>query len=95
VAAAFRIKPLSGNHDQSKFVSGSDPLDRYFREQSSRDIKRRIATCFVAVSIVANDVAGYYALTATSIALSAFSPEITKSCRSIRWCQRCYWVGLP
>jgi GNAT superfamily N-acetyltransferase len=78
VAAAFRIEPLSGDHDRSKFVSGSDALDRYFREQSSQDIKRRIATCFVAVSIVANDVAGYYTLTATSIALSAFSPEITK-----------------
>ena len=73
-----RIEPLSGDHDRSQFLSGSDALDRYFREQASQDIKRRIATCFVAVSIAAQDIAGYYTLTATSIALSSFSPEIVK-----------------
>jgi ribosomal protein S18 acetylase RimI-like enzyme len=74
----YRIDPLSGDHDRSQFVSGSDALDRYFREQASQDIKRRVATCFVAISIAAHDVAGYYTLTATSIALSALSPEVTK-----------------
>ena len=72
------MEPLSGNHDRSQFLSGSDALDRYFREQASQDTKRRIATCFVAVSIAAQDVAGYYTLTATSIVLSSFSPEIVK-----------------
>ena len=32
----------------------------------------------MAVSIAAQDVAGYYTLTATSVALSSFSPEIVK-----------------
>ena len=73
-----RIEPLSGDHDRSQFLSGSDALDRYFREQAPQDTKRRIATCFVAVSIAAQDVAGYYTLTATSIVLSSFSPEIVK-----------------
>src|ERR1017187_4120576 len=72
------MEPLSGDHDRSQFLSGSDALDRYFREQASQDIKRRIATCFVAVSVAAQDVAGYYTLAATSVALSAFSPEIVK-----------------
>jgi ribosomal protein S18 acetylase RimI-like enzyme len=78
VTEIVRIELLSGDHDRSQFVSGSDALDRYFREQASQDIKRRIATCFVAVSIATQDVAGYYTLTATSIALSSFSPEIVK-----------------
>ncbi len=73
-----RIEPLSGDHDRSQFVSGSDALDRYFREQASQDVKRRIAACFVAVSVAAEDVAGYYTLSATSVALSSFSPEIVK-----------------
>jgi hypothetical protein len=72
------MEPLSGDHDRSQFLSGSDALDRYLREQASQDTKRRIATCFVAVSIAAQDVAGYYTLTATSIALSSSSPEIVK-----------------
>jgi len=78
VAETVRIEPLSPDHDRLQFSSGSDALDRYFREQASQDIKRRVATCFVAVSTVNQDVAAYYTLTATSIALSALSPEIAR-----------------
>ncbi len=78
MAGPFRIEPLSGAHDRSQFLSGSDALDRYFREQHSQDLKRRIATCFVAVSVTSQDVAGYYTLSATSVALNALSPEIAK-----------------
>lgn len=74
----FRIEPLSANDDRSRFACGSDALDRYFREQASQDIKRRIATCFVAVSAAAGDLAGYYTLTATSVPLNALAPEIGK-----------------
>jgi len=75
VTAPFRIEPLSGNHDRSRFSSGSAPLDRYFREQASQDIKRRIASCFVAVSAETKEVAGFYTLTAASIALDALAAE--------------------
>jgi GNAT superfamily N-acetyltransferase len=78
VSGSFRIEPLSGNHDRANFLSGSDALDRYFREQASQDVKRRIATCFVAVSVSDGDVAGYYTLTATGVALDALAPEIIK-----------------
>lgn len=75
----FRIEPLSNQHDRSQFSSGSVPLDRYLREQASQDIKRRIATCFVAVGVQTNDVAGFYTLTAAGVALSALAPEIIKN----------------
>lgn len=78
MARPYRIETLSGLHDRSQFVSGSAALDRYFREQASQDIKRRIVTCFVAISAATNEVAGFYTLTATSIALDALAPEITK-----------------
>lgn len=74
----FRIEPLSGVHDRLHFESGSAPLDRYLREQASQDIKRRVATCFVAIPDDGEHVAGYYTLTATSIALEAVSPQIVK-----------------
>ena len=70
--------PLSGDHDRSQFVSGSEALDRYFLTQASQDMKRRMATCFVAVGDESKEVVGYYTLTATSIALSAFSPDVVK-----------------
>ena len=59
-------------------MSGSQALDRYFETQVSQDIKRRVATSFVAVGENLRNVAGYYTLTATSVALSALSPEIVK-----------------
>jgi GNAT superfamily N-acetyltransferase len=76
--ASFRIEPLSSAHDRSHFTSGSPPLDRYLREQSSQDVKRRIATCFVALEVETQDIAGFYTLTATSVALDALSPELVK-----------------
>jgi GNAT superfamily N-acetyltransferase len=44
----------------------------------SQDIKRRIVACFVVVDIASQDVVGFYTLTATSVALDALAPEITK-----------------
>ena len=78
MAEQFRVEPLSGGHDRAKFSSGSDALDRYFREQASQDVKRRVAACFVAVSVETAHVAGFYTLTAAGIALSDLSPEIVR-----------------
>ena len=78
MAERFRIEALSTDHDRTQFVSGSEALDRYFETQVSQDMKRRIATCFVAVGEDFGKVAGYYTLTAPSVALSALSPEIVK-----------------
>ena len=75
---AIRIEPLSAKHDRSQFSSGSESLDRYFREQASQDVKRRIATCFVATSVENQSVVGNYTLTATGIALSSIPETITK-----------------
>jgi GNAT superfamily N-acetyltransferase len=78
VTEQFRIERLASSRDRSRFSSGSAPLDRYFREQASQDVKRRVASCFVAVGVQANDLAGFYTLTAASIALGALAPEIVK-----------------
>ena len=78
MAGPFRIEPLSATHDRTLFDSGSAPLDRYLREQASQDIKRRLATCFVALSTASQELVGYYTLTATSIALGALSSEVIR-----------------
>lgn len=77
-AGSFRIEPLSSAHDRSAFESGSEPLDRYFREQASQDIKRRVATCFVAIVTKDESVSGYYTLAATSVALTDVPEEIAR-----------------
>jgi GNAT superfamily N-acetyltransferase len=69
----YRVEPLAG-HDRRAFTCGSDVLDRYFREQVTQDIRRRVAACFVAID-PDEAVAGFYTLAATAIALDALPPE--------------------
>jgi GNAT superfamily N-acetyltransferase len=73
VTGTYRIEPL-GAHDRRSFTCGSDALDRYFREQVTQDARRRIASCFVALG-ADGDIAGYYTLAPTAIALDALPPE--------------------
>ena len=74
--SAYRIE-LLGAHDRSAFVSGSDALDRYIREQAKQDIRRRVASCFVAID-TDGIIAGYYTIAATSLILDKLSPERAK-----------------
>ncbi len=65
----FRLVPLDAALDRTSFNSGSEPLDRYFREKVSQDIRRRVAACFVALTNESR-VAGYYTLASASILLA-------------------------
>ena len=67
--ALFVINPLASLHDRASFTCGVEPLDRYFRQQASQDIRRRIATCFVIAEAATGTVAGYYTLAATNLLL--------------------------
>jgi GNAT superfamily N-acetyltransferase len=68
MSSPWRIERL-GSHDRSTFASGVEPLDRYMREQASQDVKRKVAVCYVATDLVTGNLAGYFTLAATSIAL--------------------------
>lgn len=65
----LRVAPLDPGHDRASFNSGSEPLDRYFREFVTQDIRRRVAACFVALTD-AQGIAGYYTLASASLMLS-------------------------
>lgn len=78
LSTRFHIEALSGAHDRTHFESGSLPLDGYLRERVSQDIKRRVATCFVAIAAGHEQIAGYYTLTATSVVLRDVAPEVVK-----------------
>lgn len=66
-AAPFRMEPLGSGHDRSAFQCGEEALDRYFQTQATQDIRRRVATCFVAVEVATGGAAGYYTISAASI----------------------------
>ena len=54
-----------------------EPLDRYFRQQSTRNIRRRVSHCFVALD-ESRVVAGYYTFAATSLPLTALPADVAK-----------------
>lgn len=64
----FSVEPLAKHHHRADFSCGIDALDNYLRLQASQDMKRGVAAPFVAVT-PANDIVGYYTLSAFSIDL--------------------------
>ena len=78
MTAPFVIAPLGDAHGKSTFNCGGPALDRYLRTQAGQDIRRHVANCFVAVAAESNDIAGYYTLSAASIALGDLDADIVK-----------------
>jgi ribosomal protein S18 acetylase RimI-like enzyme len=72
--APFRVVPLDSGHERAAFCSNSEPLDRYFQQQVTQDVRRRVAACFVALS-GEHRIAGYYTLAATSVLLGELPPS--------------------
>jgi GNAT superfamily N-acetyltransferase len=68
---------LDGSHDRSRFDCGTPALNRYLAEQASQDMRRRVASCFVARS---DDgcIVGYYTLAAASVPLTELPASVAK-----------------
>ena len=74
----YRICPLAlERQDRDSFSCGVAALDRYFRETVSQDIRRRVATCFVALDEHGR-LAGFYTLAATSVLLTDLPAAVAK-----------------
>lgn len=73
----FHVAPLDATHGRGVFSCGVEPLDRYFQQQVTQDIRRRVTACFVAL---ADDgqVAGYYTLASASVLLAALPADLGK-----------------
>lgn len=76
-SAPFLLTQLNGAHDRTTFNSGSEPLNKYLREQVSQDVSRRVAACFVATTD-GKRIAGYYTLASASLLLSELPPGTGK-----------------
>ncbi len=73
---SFVIVRLDRAHDRTGFSCGVAALDSYFRRQAGQDMRRRVATCFVALDTASNAVAGYFTLAATSLLLAGLPAEV-------------------
>lgn len=73
----YRLEVIAG-HDRAGFASGVEPLDRYFVTQVGQDMRRRVATCYVAVDAGTDRVAGYYTLSAAGVPLADMPADLAK-----------------
>jgi ribosomal protein S18 acetylase RimI-like enzyme len=78
VTKPFAIELLSPQHHRDEFACGVEPLDRYFREQVSQDVRKRATACFVAREIATDAIAGYYTLAAGAVLLSGMPSGLAK-----------------
>ncbi len=62
----MKIQLLEKNHNRKNFTCEEDSLTEYIKKQVSQDIRKKLATCFVAVDNEQN-VIGYYTLTSESL----------------------------
>jgi len=74
----FRLAPPGAEQNRDSFCCGEEALDRYLKTQATQDIRRRIASCIVAVESATDLLAGYYTIAAASIPLVNLPPEEAK-----------------
>lgn len=72
-----RFEALDTTHDRRSFSCGVVELDRYFHQQVSQDVRRRITSCFVAITEDAA-IAGYYTLASASIPAAEIPSELAR-----------------
>lgn len=72
------VEPLQKNHARESFSCGHAALDRYLRQQARQDAQNQVAAAFVAVAPPANQVLGYYSLSASSIKAVDLPPDMVK-----------------
>jgi GNAT superfamily N-acetyltransferase len=73
----LRVEPLASSHDRSRFESGVEPLDRYFRTQAGQHARKNMAAPFVLV-LPDETIAGYYTLSSTSVQLPELPAQIVR-----------------
>jgi predicted N-acetyltransferase YhbS len=76
----FRIETLGvTKHRRSDFRCESQPLTDHLRQQARKEMALRMAACFVLVPVSdAGRIAGYYTLSATSVALTKMPTELSR-----------------
>jgi GNAT superfamily N-acetyltransferase len=71
------FEPLRRTHDRASFLCGDGALDEWFHKRALQDEKRDVARVFAAVDRARNNtVAGFYGLSAFTIALDSLPDEL-------------------
>src|ERR1700722_16550427 len=73
------VEPLGSAHDREGFSCGNATLDRYLKEQASRDLRRGCATPFVLwAGANQRAILGYYTLSSYGIDTGELPSDVTR-----------------
>ena len=72
------IEALSRRHDRGSFSSAAEPLDRYLRRQAMQDVRRDVASVFVAIERGSGAVHGFYTLSMAAVALDRLPERLAR-----------------
>ena len=78
MTAPFAIELLGAHHERASFCCGVGALDRYFHQQVTQDVRRRVTVCYVARDSGSGAVTGYYTLAAAGVLLGDLPEAVTK-----------------
>jgi predicted GNAT family N-acyltransferase len=74
----YIVQPL-GKQNRAAFHCGDEPLDKYFLERASRDVRENLSAVFVLLVVSAPDaVLGYYTLSTLRIDTGDIPDELRK-----------------
>src|SRR5690606_23678782 len=73
----YRTERLA-KQDRKAFDCGVEPLTTYLHQQASQDQKRRLAVCYLLIEQATEKIAGFYTLSAGSMALNDIPQEQTR-----------------
>ena len=71
---AFEVRLLQ-KEDRSDFDCGIEALNSYLKTQARSEMKRRVASCFIAFHREAQRIAGFYTLSASQIPITDLDEE--------------------
>jgi GNAT superfamily N-acetyltransferase len=77
VTEAYHFEPLAAHHSRAGFDCGVAELDRYFQQQVTQDIRRKVTSCFVGVADDGS-LAGYYTLASASIPIGDLPIDLAR-----------------
>jgi ribosomal protein S18 acetylase RimI-like enzyme len=72
------VSEALGKQERAGFTSGNDRIDTYFRNVVTHDIKRKYAVCYVLTDKQSGQIAGFYTLSAHTIALTDVPADIAR-----------------
>ena len=78
VGQRYAIEALSRPHDRAAFSCGAESLDTYVRRQAMQDVRRNVASVFVAIERTSDALHGYYSLSMAAVALDRLPERLAR-----------------